>query len=78
MDIKQQPLMINIKDLSQAIDHRIGIESLLATHEVIMIDENKNLTRLNQANFDPYLLAEKLQTPHVVMIPNHSSIVLAS
>ena len=58
--------------------HRIGLQVLLATHVIILIDESKSIKRITEANFDPYMLAEKLRTSHLVMLPSSTSLILAS
>lgn len=75
-EINQQPLLICVKSLTPtegANPHRIGLEALLQSFTVLLLDEEKNVRRLNEEGpkrFDPYLLQEKFNIAYVVLVPH--------
>lgn len=51
----------------------IGLEALLHSFVILLMDEDKSFKKITLDNhkqlLDPYLLQEKLSTPYVVLVP---------
>lgn len=74
-EIQQQPVLVGIRTLIPTTDsQRVGLQALLKSFTILMLDEDKSIKRITPENskqlLDPYILQEKLPTPYVALIPN--------
>ena len=72
-ELSQQPLQFCVRNITTN-SSQIGLESLLLSFAILLMIEDKTITRITIDNhrqkLDPYLLQERMLTPYAIFVPN--------
>jgi hypothetical protein len=55
---------------------RVGFAALAQSHTIILLDDNKQIVK--ESEIDQATIAEKIDTPYLVLIPNSSTSIFIS